>query len=713
MYQNVLDPTRTIFSDEGPFYRFPEEPNAGDTVRLSVRVPKGSTERVLLSIGNGENEIPMTCNKEMDSPYFMYFTASIVCPAEELSYRFLVHVGGKVYLCNRLGVSVWEADEPVAGYGDFRILPDFHVPAWAKGAVVYQIFPDRFFNGDEANDVSEKEYYYLDGHAEAVTDWDSLPNDCDYRRFYGGDLRGILDKLDYIRSLGVEVLYLNPIFVSPSSHKYDTEDYDHVDPHLGRIVSDCIHEMDGSEKNNRLAKRYINCTTNAENLNAGDELFALLTKEIHKRGMRIILDGVFNHCGSFHKWMDREGIYAECERYPIGAYHSEESPFRNYFRFNENGSYEGWWGHDTLPKLCYEESDALVEEILRVGEKWVSPPYSADGWRLDVAADLGHSEGFNHTFWKKFRARVKKANPEAIILAEHYGSPRAWLRGDEWDTVMNYDAFMEPVSYFLTGMEKHSDGRRDDLYRNGEAFFSLLLEKMADLPHASLVTAMNELSNHDHSRFLTRTSRTVGRISTLGSDAAAIGIRKAIFRAAVAIQMTLPGCPTIYYADEAGQVGFTDPDNRRSYPWGQEDRGLIDLHRALTSLRKCFPVLRNGAFLPLLRGYGEIAYARFDERHGRAAIVTVNADEIPHTLLIPILALGIEPNAVFSRVFSSDAEGIELPEDLFPSLTHCVTRTSPITLTAENGIVTLTLPPESSAILITDNRKDEKSDTVK
>ena len=707
MYQNVLDPTRAIFSDEGPFYRSPEDPDVGDLVRLSVRVPKGSAERVLLSFGNEDGSIPMTCDKQMDSAFFEWFSTSIVCPEKEFSYRFLIHIDDKAYLCNRLGVSVWESDAPVASCGDFRILPGFHVPEWAKGAVIYQIFPDRFFNGDETNDVTEKEYYYLGGHAERITDWNSLPSDCDYRRFYGGDLRGILDKLDYIRSLGVDVLYLNPIFVSPSSHKYDTEDYDHIDPHLGKIVCDREDEMGGAETDNRQAKRYIRRVTEQKNLDAGDELFALLTEEIHKRGMRIILDGVFNHCGSFHKWIDREGIYVGHEEYPLGAYHGADSTFRDYFHFDESGSYEGWWGHDTLPKLCYEKSGSLVEEILRIGEKWVSPPYSADGWRLDVAADLGHSEKFNHIFWKKFRARVKKANPEAIILAEHYGSPRAWLKGDEWDTVMNYDAFMEPVSYFLTGMEKHSDGRRDDLYRNGDAFFSLLLKKMADLPHESLVTAMNELSNHDHSRFLTRTSRTVGRISTLGSEAASIGVRKAIFRAAVAIQMTLPGSPTIYYADEAGQVGFTDPDNRRTYPWGREDRGLVDLHRALTSLRKHCPVLRNGSFKPLRSGYGQIAYARFDERYGHAAIVIVNSDEVPHTLSIPVLELGLEPNTELTRIFFSDAKGIELPVGLFPSLMHCVTRTSPIIFTVENGRVTLTLPPESSAILIKDNRKDK------
>ena len=181
--------------------------------------------------------------------------------------------------------------------------------------------------------------------------------------------------------------------------------------------------------------------------------------------MKIILDGVFNHCGSFNKWMDRERIYEDQEGYEPGAFVSPDSPFRSYFRFfRENAEdwpynvhYDGWWGHDTLPKLNYEESVKLENYILYIGRKWVSPPYNVDGWRLDVAADLGRSNDYNHEFWKKFRIAVKDANPNAIILAEHYGDPGSWLQGDEWDTVMNYDAFMEPFTWFLTGMEKHSD----------------------------------------------------------------------------------------------------------------------------------------------------------------------------------------------------------------------------------------------------------------
>lgn len=172
--------------------------------------------------------------------------------------------------------------------------------------------------------------------------------------------------------------------------------------------------------------------------------------------MRVILDGVFNHCGSFNKWIDRERIYEQQPEYPKGAYVSGESPYRKFFRFHDerkeawpyNKSYDGWWGHDTLPKLSYEDSPELEQYIMDIGKKWVSPPYNADGWRLDVAADLGCSNEYNHMFWKRFRKEVKEANPEALILAEHYGDPGEWLQGDEWDSVMNYDAFMEPLTWF-------------------------------------------------------------------------------------------------------------------------------------------------------------------------------------------------------------------------------------------------------------------------
>ena len=701
-----------IFSDESPRYRSPAEPDAGDCVRLRIRVPKNGVTRVVLSLGTERvgilmERIAYPAGWLLEDRFDLYETA-ILCPKKELSYRFFIYAGESVFRCDRMGVSLASGETNGASTFDFRIFPGFHVPEWAKNAVMYQIFPDRFYNGDETNDVTCNEYYYTVGHAKKVLDWNALPTDTDFRCFYGGDLRGILDKLDYIRSLGVEVIYLNPIFVSPSSHKYDVQDYDHVDPHLAVITDDLEHEMQSWEKHNGFAPKYIRRVTSKENLTESDAFFARLCAEIHRRGMRIILDGVFNHCGSFNKWMDREGIYLGKPGFEKGAYRNPDSPFRGYFRFNERrdnyAEYEGWWGYNTLPKLNYEGSDELVEEILRIGEKWVSPPYSVDGWRLDVAADLGHTVEYNHAFWKKFRARVKKANPNAIILSEHYGSPAEWLKGDEWDTVMNYDAFMEPLTFFLTGMEKHSDGTRDDLYQNGEEFFRLIFEKMAHLPAPSLASAMNELSNHDHSRFLTRTNRTVGRITTVGSEAAGIGVRKSVFAEAVTVQMTWLGAPTIYYADEAGQVGFTDPDCRRTYPWGQEDLALIDLHRALTELRRRYSVLKDGSLLPLCASHGIISYARFNECSGEVAVIALNNTDAARSVTVPVGNTGVFAT-VMREVFRSEESGVTLPEGASLRLTHGIRRAEMGAYRLADGCIQISLPPRSACILVNDSER--------
>lgn len=622
--QTVLS---AVFSDESPIYRFPSEPDPGDSVTIRMRVARGSAKRVVILFES--LIVGAQMRKTLSDDFFDYYDASLVCTDAEVMYRFLIEcTDGSRIAYDKCGARVEEGREldfnPAYA---FRFIPGFHVPGWAKGAVQYQIFTDRFCNGDPSNDVTDNEYYYTVGHAKHVEDWNALPTDTDIRAFYGGDLQGIIDKLDYLQDLGIEVLYLNPIFVSPSSHKYDCQDYEHIDPHFGVITDDVDHAMQMWEKHNGYAPRYIRRVTSMENLEKSDALFAKLCSELHARGMRIILDGVFNHCGSFNKWMDHEGIYLGKAGFQPGAFQSIHSPYRSFFHFNDSSNgrspvYEGWWGYSTLPKLNYEGSPELQEEIMKIAEKWLSPPYCIDGWRLDVAADLGHSAEFNHRFWKEFRKRVKAVNPDALIIAEHYGDPSAWLNGKEWDSIMNYDAFMEPVTWFLTGMEKHSDSYRDDLYQNGGAFFGIMRDKMARFKYPSLMCAMNELSNHDHSRFLTRTNRIVGRMTTMGSGAAGAGINKGVFREAVTIQMTWPGAPTVYYADEAGQVGWTDPDDRRTYPWGHEDQSLIDLHRDLIHLRKELPVLADGCLKQLLADYGRIAYARFNEEC--RCIVAVN-----------------------------------------------------------------------------------------
>lgn len=682
--ENLLS---SVFSDGSPDFRIPAEPEPGDRVTIRIRIGKGHSAKVFLYIHGSSLCVEMRLTAS--DALFEYHSAELACFEAPVAYSFIIESNSCRAIYDMTGPRVAEKDELPGVDTAFRFTPGFHVPEWAKGAVQYQIFPDRFFNGNPDNDVTDREYWYVSGHSRKMTDWNALPDETDIRSFYGGDLQGILAKLDYLQELGVEAIYLNPIFISPSSHKYDTQDYEHIDPHLCVIPDDGGRPMEDWEKHNGYAERYIRRTLSRTNLEAGDAFFADFCKELHGRGMKLILDGVFNHCGAFHKWMDREGIYLNKPGYALGAYQSETSPFRNYFSFStgnaeESEDYEGWWGYPTLPKLNYEGSEELREQIMRIAEKWASPPYSIDGWRLDVAADLGHGEEFNHGFWQEFRARLKTINPELLIIAEHYGDPVAWLKGDEWDTVMNYDAFMDPVSRFLTGMEKHSDEFDAALLGDGNAFFNSMLKSMSAFQTPSLSCAMNQLSNHDHSRFLTRTNRTVGRVSSIGSRSADENIDKGVFRIAAALQMTWPGAPTIYYGDEAGQTGWTDPDSRRTYPWGNEDESLINLYKDLSALRKNQPVLKSGSLKPLLSGDGFIAYSRFRGRD--KSIIICNLKEESLRLSLRVADLGAEDGEVFSRVFVSSREGHSTVSDE--------------SLTVSDGRLYLTAPPVSASILI-------------
>lgn len=670
---------KALFSDMTEDYVCPPEPSAYEEVTIYFRAGRNNIDKVFL-VNKSEKHI-MT--KVDSSTYFDYYAHSIQLEDEMISYYFEVHAGKISCYYDLRGVT-----KDINEYYHFRLIPGFRTPDWAKGAVFYQIYVDRFCNGDPGNDVLTNEYQYIGDKSVRVEDWDKYPAAMGVREFYGGDLQGVLDKMDYLQDLGVDVIYFNPLFVSPSNHKYDIQDYDYIDPHFGRIVHDEGDLLEPGQNENRFATRYIDRISNKDNLEASNELFAEVVKEAHRRGMKVILDGVFNHCGSFNKWLDRERIYENAPGYEKGAYITKDSPYHSFFqffdenRFPYNGSYDGWWGHDTLPKLNYENSRQLLDYILYIGRKWVSPPYNVDGWRLDVAADLGHSPEFNHYFWQEFRRAVKMANPNAIILAEHYGNPRDWLQGKEWDTVMNYDAFMEPVTWFLTGMQKHSDDYREDMRGNADSFWGAMRHHSANFTMPSLLVAMNELSNHDHSRFLTRTNHKVGRTNTLGAQAANEGVNKAVMREAVVIQMTWPGAPTIYYGDEAGVCGFTDPDNRRTYPWGHEDQELISFHRDIIRIHKSYKEFLTGSLKYIDADYNMIAYGRFNKTGKSVIVVNNNNQEI--TREFSVWYLDIPKECTITQLLLTTAEGYTMEPREYP-------------VTA--GKIHITLPATSAVIL--------------
>lgn len=645
-----------LFCDGTEGYVYPPEPKESELVTFRFRTAKDDVDRVGL-VTSADTYV---MEKECTQGEFDYYTFETRLGEEPFRYCFEVQSGTEKYYYGRCGIS-----REILEYYNFVVVPGFSTPDWAKGAVMYQIFTDRFYNGDKSNDVETNEYYYIGDYSQRVTNWDKYPANMGVREFYGGDLQGVMDKLDYLQDLGVEVVYFNPLFVSPSNHKYDIQDYDYIDPHYGKIVDDGGEVLPNGVTDNSQATKYKKRTTDLKNLEASNELFIKLVEELHRRGMKVILDGVFNHCGSFNKWMDRERIYEGEEDYEPGAYVSADSPYRSYFRFFKegpenwpyNGNYDGWWGHDTLPKLNYEDSVKLENYILYIGRKWVSPPYNVDGWRLDVAADLGRSNEYNHEFWQKFRRAVKDANPNALILAEHYGDPSDWLKGDEWDTVMNYDAFMEPVTWFLTGMEKHSDEAREELLGNIDNFIGSMAHHMSNMLTPSLQVAMNELSNHDHSRFLTRTNHRVGRLSYAGAEAASAGINPGIMREAVVIQMTWPGAPTVYYGDEAGVCGFTDPDNRRTYPWGKEDLEMLDFHKRMICIHKAYPLLAKGSLEFLWNDHQGLSYGRFSD--SEQIIVIINNQDYERDVRVTAWKTGVSRKeaTAFQRLMLSSRDG--------------------------------------------------------
>lgn len=670
---------KALFSDTTEDYVSPCEPPSYAEVTIRFRSGKNNIDKVYFVCGNERELMTKVDSDEM----FDFYEVQKQLDNKPIRYYFEIRAGRMVCYYDTHGAS-----KEMQEHYQFMIIPGFKTPDWAKGAVMYQIYVDRFYNGDTTNDVESREYCYIGDYTVKVDDWNKYPASMGVREFYGGDLQGVLDKMDYLQDLGIEVIYFNPLFVSPSNHKYDIQDYDYIDPHVGKIVSDIGEVLPEGQHENRFATKYINRVTNRKNLEASNQLFIKVVKEAHKRGIKVILDGVFNHCGSFNKWLDRERIYENAEGYEKGAYVDADSPYRDYFQFFQqdkwpfNGSYDGWWGHDTLPKLNYEESRDLYGYIMYIARKWVSPPFNADGWRLDVAADLGHSPETNHQFWKDFRRAVKQANPEAIVLAEHYGNPQSWLMGDEWDTVMNYDAFMEPLTWFLTGMQKHSDDYRQDMLGNGMSFWGAMHYHGATFSMPSLQVSMNELSNHDHSRFLTRTNKKVGRVNNLGPEAANEGVNKAVMREAVVVQMTWPGAPTIYYGDEAGVCGFTDPDNRRTYPWGHEDLEMIAFHKAIIRIHKENKELKTGSLKYMGDDYNLLVYGRFNQEE--QCVVVVNNNDHAVTREVIVWDIGIPKETVLVRLIQTDAQGFSTDAVEYPVV---------------SGKTTLELPPTSAMVL--------------
>ena len=547
-----------LFSDGTKDYRNPTEPEAGEKVTIRFRTGKNNVDIVWLCTDCEHYKMKKTeSDREFD-----YYAVEMTMGEEPFYYYFEVASGLLHVFFDRYGVSKERRD----AYR-FCIIPGFSTPEWSKGAVMYQILVDRFYNGDLANDVLTDEYYYIQTPSKKMEDWNQCPSDFSVGEFYGGDLEGVRQKLNYLQNLGVEVIYFNPLFVSPSNHKYDIQDYDHIDPHYGKIVVDEGELLQSGTTDNSKATRYVNRVTNLKNLEASNAFFAELVREIHARGMKVILDGVFNHCGSFNKWLDREKIYHANGDYEDGAFLSKESPYRSFFGFRDenawpdNTTYEGWWDYDTLPKLNYEGSKELYDYILGIAAKWVSEPYHVDGWRLDVANEVDRG------FWRDFHRAAHEENPESVMIGEIWESSETWLNGDMFDSTMNYDFRKNCRDFFA--LRKIS----------AEEFHDRIVKMLLRYRTGTLRGQLNLLDSHDVNRFLSYCEGDLRR-----------------FRLAEVFLFTSPGIPCVFYGDELGMDGSSETTLRGPMPWEKVQDEEDDFFSRLIAIRKEHEELTYGDY---------------------------------------------------------------------------------------------------------------------
>jgi cyclomaltodextrinase len=470
---------------------------------------------------------------------FDYYICEIAT-AESVKYLryYFAALDGSLYISPKeAGTNVPEDFFEYLYTNDYDVL---EVPGWAKGAVAYQIFPERFCNGEPANDPA------------GAAQWDGVPT---RTNFFGGDLRGIIDKLDYLEKLHIDLLYLTPIFKSPSNHKYDTEDYLAVDPSLGTI----------------------------------EDLKELTTK-CHERGIRVILDGVFNHCGytfaPFQDVLQNGQNSAYKDWFIIESFPVETDPV-NY----ECVGYYKW-----MPKLRMKNRK-VRDYFLRVGTYWIREA-DIDGWRLDVADEV------DFTFWQEFRRAVKTVKSDALLIGETWKDGRDMLRGDQMDSVMNY-LFRNAVKDFFAAQTLST-----------EEFDNMIERLLCMYPQPVNHVLYNLIGSHDTERFL----------SLCGGD-------KRKLRLAAAFQMTFPGMPAVYYGDEAGMTGKNDPDCRKAMDWENIDGELLAFYQKMTALRHKLTPLKQGSFLCIHCGENTFGFAR--RIGGRTVYVLMNRSGVMEEICVP------------------------------------------------------------------------------
>ncbi|GAC1461435.1 MAG: maltodextrin glucosidase [Ktedonobacteraceae bacterium] len=551
----VIHWSQTVHHDGSPSYVSFDPTGSHASIRLRLRVSKTApiTQLFVRTIPDGEQHFaPMQI--VASNAQCNWWEAEIRLHMLRTNYRFFFQTTEGNWSFTANGVVQYTPTDAT----DFKFLYRYHAPSWVQDSVFYQIFPERFADGDSSNNVQSGAYACY-GTPVVAHSWGEVPTQtgaAGNAHFFGGDLQGIVQHMDYLTDLGVSALYLTPIFTSPSNHKYDVENYREVDRHFG-----------------------------------GEKALIALREALDKRDMRLMLDIVPNHCSSMHAWF-------------LAAQKDVRAPTCEYFTFGTtSNTYESWLGVSSLPKLNYH-SEHLRNEMY-AGENaimryWLRPPYRIDGWRIDVAnmlARQGESQ-LEHKIGRGIRRAVKAESPSMYLIGEHFFDGSAQLQGDELDATMNYRGFSLPLLQWLVGYI-------NDLSLNlpretwpllpTEALMAQWRAFLSAIPWQIAIQQFNLLGSHDTARLQT----------VLNGD-------EALIQVAVTLLFTYPGVPSVYYGDEIGLEGGRDPDNRHCMSWDPHTWNMTRraLYQHLIHERRTAPALREGGFQALYAAGETLAFLR-------------------------------------------------------------------------------------------------------
>ena len=575
----------SVYSDGSIYFVSKQQPELGEKVSVRIRMYEDAPVRHVLvrTCPNGSENF--TEAKKIETKHGLaYYEASFVMSEARMHYHFYLVCDDIIYYYTQKEITTYIPDTTY----DFVLLADYHQPSWVKHSVFYQIFPERFCNGDPDNDVKDNEYQ-VDGHGTIHMNWNDEP--LEYQKgfcmdFFGGDLQGVKEKIPYLKRLGVSAVYLNPIFEAPSVHKYDCIDYLHVDKHFG-----------------------------------GDEALAELSKALHENGMKLILDISINHTGMAHKWFNRDGLYFDKS---IGAYNNPDSEERAYYFFEPGtNNYKGWANVASLPTLNYTSSNlrkAIYEDDNSVLKKWLKAPYNIDGWRFDVADVFARNNELqlNHEIWPEINKSIKEENPEAYILAEDWGDCGDYLQGNEWDSPMNYYGCGRVIRQFI-GLGDLFNNRNEILSKvnyamSAEDVKERIKEHLSKIPFVFAQNQFNLIDSHDISR--------VHHYDCISEDT---------YKAAVILQFILVGAPSIYYGDEADIGGWTQNNEgcRFPMPWDKnfEETDNFKFYQKLAKLKQEADALTEGGMKFLYSQGRIISIARFDDKEAYVAIASQEKED--------------------------------------------------------------------------------------